>query len=279
MTEVRSWRVAAASVEGTSHTKQGLHCQDAMAVKIFKDGDGHEVLVIVVSDGAGSAARSEVGSSLACSIVSEAVEVFLAEGRSVSDIGLGAARSWLAMVRDAIQDRAEADGEAIRDYACTLLVTVVGKEAAAIAQIGDGAIVISDGDGWAWAHWPQHGEYLNTTFFVTSDDAEGHLAFDLCQRRIDEIAVFSDGIEGLVLHHATKTVFAPFFDRMMPAVRTSQFDGLDRNLSDALVQYLASPVVCARTDDDKTLVLATRRAPIVVATMPSVETQAESAPN
>ncbi len=279
MTEVRSWRVAAASVEGTSHTKHRGSCQDAMAVNIFSDGDGHEVLVIVVSDGAGSAARSDIGSSLVCSIVSEAVEVFLAEGNPVSDIGLGTARSWLPMIRDAIQDRAEADGEAVRDYACTLLVAVVGTKAAAIAQIGDGAIVISDGDGWAWAHWPQHGEYLNTTFFVTSDDAEGHLAFDLCQRRIDEISVFSDGIEGLVLHHATKTVFAPFFDRMMPAVRASEVDGLDRNLSGALAQYLASPVVCTRTDDDKTLVLATRRAPMAVAMTGPVETRAESAPN
>ena len=250
-----------------------------MAVKIFCDGDGYEVLVIVVSDGAGSAARSEIGSSLACSIVSEAVEVFLAESRPVSDIGLATARSWLAMIRDAIQDRAESDGQTVRDYACTLLVAVIGTEAAAIAQLGDGATVISDGDGWAWVHWPQHGEYLNTTYFVTSDDAEEHLAFDLCQRRIDEIAVFSDGIEGLVLHQATKTVFAPFFDRMMPAVRSSEVAGLDGNLSAALAQYLASPIVCARTDDDKTLVLATRRAPIVVATTPSVETQTEAAPN
>lgn len=103
MTGLLSWRVAAASVEGTSHTKQGTPCQDAMTVKFFHEGGGREVLVIVVSDGAGSAKYSDVGSSLACSTLAEAAEVFLAEGRRVAEIDRATAESWLGMVKQAIQ--------------------------------------------------------------------------------------------------------------------------------------------------------------------------------
>lgn len=257
----RGWRIAAASAIGTSHEKLGAPCQDAHVVKTFADKDGEEVLVAVVSDGAGSAAKAEIGSWLTCSTVAEAAEVYLIDGGKVGDIGLDVARSWVGMVQQAVGLRAEDDGCVPRDYACTMLAAVVGQNAAAIMQIGDGATVVSDDDGWCWVHWPQHGEFANMTNFVTEPGAEEKLAFDLCRRRIDEIAVFSDGIERLVLHEASKTVFAPFFDRMFPAVRGLETEGLDSRLSESLGGYLGSKTINEKTDDDKTLVLATRRAP------------------
>ena len=106
-----------------------------------------------------------------------------------------------------------------------------------------------------------HGEFANTTYFATEDYAADHLAFEKTAGRIDEVALFSDGIEPLVLHYATKSVHAPFFDRMFPAVRGLGPPGRDAALSDALAAYLDSPAICERTDDDKTLILASRRAP------------------
>ena len=108
------------------------------------------------------------------------------------------------------------------------------------------------------------GEFANTTYFVTDDRADERMMFELCSRRIDEVALFTDGIERLVLHEASRTVFAPFFNRMLPAVRRLAASGTDRKLSMDLEQYLNSPVICDKTDDDKTLVLATRRCAIEV---------------
>lgn len=258
MTETGRWRVAAASVAGTSHIRQGIGCQDEALLKVFRDRSGREVLVAVISDGAGSAPKAEVGSWLTCSTVVEAVEVFLADGGLVSDVAIGTVHSWLEMVQEAIRGRAEDDSGVPRDYACTMVGAVIGADACAVFQIGDGAAVIPDDDGWCWVHWPQHGEYSNTTFFVTDETAQERLAFDLCPVRVDEIALFTDGLENLVLQKATKSVFSPFFDGMMPAVRALETAGLDKGLSDLLAAYLDSPAVCARTDDDKTLVLATR---------------------
>lgn len=277
MNSAAQWRIAAASVTGTSHARLGTPCQDYSITKIYQDVDKCDVLFVVVSDGAGSAAKAEIGSSIACSTVAEAVEVYLADGGRVEGIDIEVARSWLRMVQSAITTQAEDDAGVVRDYACTLLVAVVGESAAVTLQVGDGAIVVSDGDGWSWAHWPQRGEFANTTFFATDDRAESQMAFATSKGRVIELAAFSDGIEPLVIQYATQTVFEPFFDKMFPAVRAAKDEGLSDKLSTALAAYLSSPSICERTDDDKTLVLATRREELAGAESPESTPQAESA--
>lgn len=260
------WRIAAASTIGTSHLKQGAACQDSHACQILEDAAGTPVAVLIASDGAGSAPRADEGSRLACQTLLDAIRIFFAEGNRVLDIERSVALSWVAVVQDAIAARASEDGAAARDYACTLLAAVVAEDVAAFWQIGDGAIVVADEAGeWGWIHWPQRGDYANTTFFVTEDGAADRMAFDLIPGPIDEVAVFTDGIEALVLHYASKTVHAPFFEKMFVPVRASEADDVDEKLSAGLGRYLASPTVCQRTDDDKTLILATRRPPALTA--------------
>ena len=72
--------------------------------------------------------------------------------------------------------------------------------------IGDGAIVVShgQGDGWAYVHWPQQGEYANSTNLVLASKLPEVMHFEVVNRRINEVAVFSDGIENLVLHFTMK---------------------------------------------------------------------------
>jgi hypothetical protein len=125
--------------------------------------------------------------------------------------------------------------------------------------VGDGAIVIRPrGDNWCHVFWPQHGEYINTTVFITDPTALGRFEFGVNKNPIDEVAAFTDGIEALVLHYATESVHDPFFDSVFPAVRALSTAGYDEALSEKLGQYLGSPTICNRTDDDKTLLLASR---------------------
>ncbi len=255
------WRIAAASAIGTSHVKQGTVCQDSHICRRFQDRDGGQVLVLVASDGAGSASRSDEGSLCACQTIAEAVEVFLAHDNAVGDVDQDEVRQWIEMVQQAIAFKAEGAGATPRDFACTLLVAIVGETESAFVQIGDGAIVITDEAGeWGWVHWPQRGDYANTTFFVTEPNAADRIAFDLIRAPVQDVAIFTDGIEPLVLQYASKTVHAPFFDQMIAPVRASKANGVDAVLSSGLEKYLASSRICDRTDDDKTLVLASRRA-------------------
>lgn len=253
-----NWRFASASAVGTSHVASGKPCQDSAAFGTVSAVEG-EILVLVVCDGAGTAEYSDVGSWKAALTFVELVEVYLDENGSIEHVDRDVACKWIEQVAETLRTHAADQGHVVRDYACTLLAAIIGEKHAAYVQIGDGAIVVSNGpdDGWSYVFWPQHGEHANATNFIVSPNALDVLEFELGSR-ITEIGIFSDGIERMVLHDATRTVHENFFKKMMPPVRASEVDGCDEKLSAALEQYLASPPVCARTDDDKTLILATR---------------------
>jgi hypothetical protein len=63
----------------------------------------------------------------------------------------------------------------------------------------------------------------------------------------------------LVLRKAEKEVHIPFFDSMFRSVRGARAPGLDAALSRELEKYLNSALINERTDDDKTLIMASRR--------------------
>lgn len=253
------WRIASASAIGTSHISVGKPCQDN-AVHCLLDGLEGQVLTAVVCDGAGSATYSDVGAWLASQTLLELAFVHFSEQGTLSQIDREKALVWVSEIAERISAHADGLNHSAKDYACTLLAAILGPDSAVFLQIGDGAMVVSHGqeDGWSYVFWPQHGAYANTTNFVTSPGLTDLLEFEFAPRRIEEVALFSDGLENLVLHHATRSVHQPFFDAMFPAVRGSCSRGEDVELSSGLKAYLMSPLICERTDDDKSLILATR---------------------
>ncbi len=258
-----NWRVAHTSVIGTSHEKTGLPCQDADGCRIVSDPVGRHVLLAVACDGAGSASRSLDGATLA-------VDRFLRDfGDASRQSGLDGitkefVEDWLSRVRSEIRNRAETHDLSLREFACTILGAVVGYDRAAFFQIGDGAIVVSnrvEPDDYGWVFWPQHGEFANQTNFITQDNALEVLEFELEERCVDEIAIFTDGIERLVLDLKDKTAHAPFFRTLFGWLAKTEPAGVGEEIpaSEAVSRYLGSKQINDRTDDDKTLILASRR--------------------
>lgn len=260
--KLQEWRAAAASVIGTSHLKGDLPCQDAHAFDLISGVE--EVLVLVASDGAGSASRSDVGSNLACRELLDNIRLYFGDGNRVGDLTHEIALGWLENASAAIQQAASEKEASVREYACTLLAALVSPTHTAYLQIGDGAIVVrSDSDGWSYVFWPQHGEYINTTVFLTDPVALKNFQFEVATSVIHELAAFTDGIESLVLHYATQSVHGPFFDMIFGPVRALPAGGFSEGLSNQLKTYLSSDTICEKTDDDKTLLVASRlfRAP------------------
>lgn len=257
--DARPWRVAMAKAEGTSHLATNTPCQDNTAFEVLDTPNGR-VLVAVVCDGAGSASHAEVGSWLSTRTMIELVEMYFEAGGSLAAIDRSLAADWIERIAMAIEADAKAQERAARDYACTLLAAIVGENGAAFLQVGDGAMVVSRGEeeDWSYVFWPQHGEFANTTNFVVSDRVDELLEFAFMPERLEEIALFSDGLENLLLHQATKSVHEPFFRRMIQPVRKLAEPGFGVALSSDLEAFLRSPRVCDRTDDDKSLILASR---------------------
>lgn len=260
-----SWRYAFASVLGAAHRANGLPCQDSGDCAVIYRADRSPVLVAVASDGAGSASRSQEGSRLACESFVQFIGALVGQGGSASDVTRDFVVRWLRSFIREIEAVAEKAGELPREYACTFLAAVIDHSAAAFSQVGDGAIVISDPDArdeFSWMFWPQHGEYANQTHFASLPDAEKHLDYDLllCERgAIDEVVLFTDGIERMVLDLAAQAVHGPFFRAILPPLRHRPA-GFSLGYSEQLAAFLAGPGVASRGDDDKTIVVATRRA-------------------
>lgn len=258
MTNSQPWRFASASAIGTTHERFGEACQDRHACQVWVNGT--RTLAVAVADGAGSASQPETGAEIACAVFLEQVRVFLQNSRSIKDVTRSDTCGWLTAVQEAISDHARRCGLHAQEYACTLVFAAVDTHSAVFIQLGDGGIVIpEERGGWELVFWPQRGEFVDSTFFVTDRSAVDKLKFDRIDRRLDDIAVFSDGVEPIALVDASKSVFAPFFDDVFSFVRKSRMIGQDLELSTQLAHYLSSPKIAQRTNDDKTLVLATRR--------------------
>jgi len=252
------WRYIAASVIGTSHEKTGGACQDANACQIVALPSGEEVLLAVVADGAGSAICAGEGAAKSCRALLALMEQHFASGRTVEQVTRDTASSWIASIQNVLEEEALAVSRERREFACTILGLLVGESQAACLQIGDGVIVLSDSEHvYGHVFWPDRGEYANTTHFVTEDDASEHLQFASINRRIVEAALLTDGLQAIALNYQQQSAHEPFFKGLFAPLRTAE-EGCARELSKYLATFLSSPRVTEKTDDDKTLVLASR---------------------
>ena len=248
------WRVLGASVAGTSHDKSGLPCQDAHGYRVLPGG----IVLLAAADGAGSAARSAQGAA-------QAVETALDSlAEAVAGQCPGSAAGWeplfagaYARARDDVEALAAGTGQPARAFATTLLCAVVTEHGLAVAQLGDGvAVAALDGGAWVLAAEPQRGEYANETYFLTQPEALPKLAVSHYAEDTQAVVVMTDGLLRLVLDLPRGAPHVPFFS---PLLSFAEGVSDDADGHAQLAAFLSSERVNARTDDDKTLVLAVRR--------------------
>lgn len=252
---MNTWTWAAASCRGTSHVRKNVRRQDAFSCS-FSTKEG--TLIAVVSDGAGSAQMGGEGASLTCrTLITLARQFDFSQQQLPTDADIW---SWIAVARERIERAAEARCLRPRDFAATLILLISSGEETLVAHIGDGSAVLqcSNTSEWNALSWPSQGEYASSTYFVT-DYPEPRLNISRSNCPVNALAVFSDGVERIALDMAAQKPHKPFFDGMIRPVASTTIEGFDPHLSQQLSKYLDSDVVNARTDDDKTLILAVRR--------------------
>lgn len=251
-----AWTWAAASCRGTSHAKCGERRQDAMACST--QAGKHIPLIGVLCDGAGSACMGGEGASLVARVVASRARerCRIALGPLVDNVVC----SWVSEARDCIRKAAVNRDLAPRDFASTMIAIVSDGTETLVAHIGDGAVVVQGANDHQWhvMSWPSHGEYASTTHFVT-DDPQPRLVLQRRATPISALVAFTDGLERLALDFAARRAHAPFFQGILGPVMASETVGRDRDLCSALARYLDSDAVNARTDDDKTLLVAAFR--------------------
>ena len=252
------WQVVGAAVQGLSHQKQGLPCQDALEYRCLPGG----ALLVALADGAGSATRSELGARAAVQAAVDALTSGLESGLPAECC------DWVEMfletfesARTALIQLAEECEEPLRVFATTLTCLVATPEQLVVGQLGDGAVVARGADGVLdTITTVQRGEYANETNFLTQEQALEQVAIQVINLPMQALAVMSDGLTRLALKRPTNEPHLPFFEPLFAFVEASASPNDGAQASEALTTFLASPRVCERTDDDKALVLALRPA-------------------
>ena len=251
------WKIAQAAVEGTSHTASNSPCQDDCFADNFQI-NGESYLVAIIADGAGSAIRGGCGASLACQALLKNIESTLSK-KHISQIVHRDIEDLVLQTRNILTIEADSEHLSPRDYACTLLCSIISSKNTIFFQVGDGAIITSRDNLFGVVFYPDNGEYANMTNFVTQEDVLEHLSVEILDHAdFSSISMFTDGLQGLAINLALMIPHVPFFEPMLKTLRLYSEDN-EIDFDSKLIQFLRSENINSRTDDDKTLILAVKK--------------------
>lgn len=258
-TTAGKWRFAHASAIGLAHINQNTDCQDRFACRTIETETDGEVLIAIVADGAGSAEMGWRGAETACALFTEGIAAFLSsKGASISSLSIDFGSRWIEYFQRAIAEIAGAENKTLRDYATTLVAAVIGEKSAVFYQVGDGGIVYSPtgaAESYQFAIAPTESLYVNMTDFLTDETAFEALRFETFDEPIEDAILFSDGIFAVAVDYQNNRPHEPFLMPMIAPLRNGAAGGA---LNDKLAAFLGSPKLNEKTDDDKTIILASR---------------------
>ena len=254
------WRVAQASVIGQSHLNQNTVCQDRLLTRLVESETDGEILIAVVADGAGSTTDGQHGAEIACEFFVNQVAEFT-KNASVKSLTEDFGKFWIGFYQQRIAAIAFAEKKELREYATTLVGAVVSRDCAIFYQVGDGGAVFSTCgklDSYRFSIAPVETEYVNQTEFLTDETAANSLRFVMVEEAVEDLILFSDGIFAVAVNYQTGQPHEPF---LMPMIAPLRNGNAPNDLNAKLENFLNSPKLNEKTDDDKTIILASRAKP------------------
>ncbi|MDM9652073.1 PP2C family serine/threonine-protein phosphatase [Pseudomonas wenzhouensis] len=211
-TSLPNWRAMHEAVVGLSHRNANppLPCQDAALAATLPRP------VVLIADGAGSSAVSEIGAQTAVTALARLLNTLdrqlaglldePADSQDCAGPSQQARHFALLLVKHArgvLEDLAAQHRRPLRDFRCTLLLLVVGETHALWLKLGDGALVcervITQPDGEARTELctlgeTGKGEYANTTQFIDEHLRPEHVQSGLLPLAgVTGLAAMSDG--------------------------------------------------------------------------------------
>lgn len=274
------WLVARGSVIGQGHVKHGLPCQDDNSWQVLADNPAWGVAV--VSDGAGSCANSDKGSTR---IVAKAGELFSelirqqgwAESVTLPDAATWTdlARATLKQVASDLRFYAESQSLDFHSLSATIIVVVFGPMGLLVANVGDGRAAAQRTDGsWHAIMTPYRGEEVNATVFLTSniwaaDRVDQFVGAEVYPGEFRAFALLSDGCEMATFalsrfdevanrYEALNEPHPPFFNPNVAALVGLHKQGKTEDEINQLWKRLLTNGTQRLADepDDKTIILA-----------------------
>ena len=246
------WILIGTTVQGSHHLSEGVPCEDAHAISSIGD-----VLLIAVADGLGSAPQAGCGALLA---VQEALDTarnsLFPEIPDNKEKWANVLKTSFSNARMRLEQEAEHSESPLADFSTTLNLILLTSEWLAIANIGDGAVILQDADGlFSTICLPQVGEYANETLSLCLSDALNLTGYQVNQIKVQALGIISDGLQHLSLHTVDFSPHIPFFAPLF-----SQLSKITnpKRAAESLAGFLSSGKVNELSGDDKTLILVGR---------------------
>ena len=239
------WVVVGASVKGNGHIQSNMPCQDNNKFELLGKGWG----VAVVSDGAGSAAHSDMGSKV---VVERGVVHFKnlieKEGWMEKNI-LPSDAEWLQKsyfvlktIRNEVEMVAKKNNVDVKSLSATCLAVVFSPMGLLVVHVGDGRMGCKTMSGeWKAIMTPHKGEEANQTLFLVSDFwsipnyvQSGVLVPEslVVKEPVEAFALMSDGCESTAWLCTTQNVeTGKYYDQNKP------FEGFFNPLEETLVSF------------------------------------------
>jgi len=273
VSEENPWYITGASVTGHGHRSKGEPCQDAHLAEVWGNGWG----AVAVSDGAGSALKSQLASSfLVKRAVKKARKLVRQQGWEVGDT-LPTLAQWTTMAhtlmsetRKSLQSFATSRRILVHELHATLILTIFSPYGLLTAHIGDGRAGCLDLKGnYQALIEPWEGEQAGQTVFVTmgSETIPLITRTSVFREPVRSFFILTDGCERVAWQTLQRNAetglfmkknepFAPFFDQTLLALthmlKTMNADVIAQNWH----QYLDSGHKGFVSEtDDKTMVV------------------------
>jgi hypothetical protein len=250
----RPWRVRGVSVQGYSHLRDGVECQDAYRHTLVEPG---AVQILAVADGAGSRARSAEGAALAVGLATDLLAKRLRGGRRPTS-----ADDWRALlssaydeIRAAFLSGIERIGPDPGEFASTLTAVIVALPWLGVISIGDGFVITradtrDGGDGFhLLASALGSEEYVNDAVFLTSRSAQTEVRIDcLYDPGLTAVVLSTDGLIPVAIrqHAGRRRANRTFLGPVLAGL----------NEPAEIARLLLDDHISGLSADDKTLLMA-----------------------
>lgn len=252
-----SWKICTSSLQGTSHAASGLPCQDSNKCKRIQARFG-EYIILVASDGCGSAKYAEIGSKIVVSEVTDCLGYWLKSSVVIPDLAELIALAF-GHAHKCLIHKADTLLVTPNELAATCMCVVIGPDRFAAAQIGDGVIIVHSNGVCGCLFWPIQ-EYANVTHTLTGRDWRANTqtinAFSDCNMP-DGWFLATDGIQAISCDYEKRVPISGFVSVLIEKFRRIS-NPTKESMQKVLEALLMSNRVSSAVSDDKTIILAFR---------------------
>lgn len=238
------WVSVQCAVQGTSHIKNNIPCQDKT---FFKNENG--TYAVSLADGAGSCKLSHIGAE----VVTHAIcDMFCSDFDAIfdNDNGPKVKADLMDLLLSKLAEAGKANNCDIKDLSSTLLFVAVNNDRFILGHIGDGVVGYLKNNEMKIASMPSNGEFSNTTIFTTSQNALASLKlFKGKLTDIDGFVLMSDGPEA-VFYDKVKKTLASSLKRLFSFSKALPVSIMEKKMTE-----LFNSIVKKHTNDDCSMVI------------------------